>query len=108
MSSSPKVLSGAAEGECGTTGEECLPNLPAARSRARVLRGRDEIYTGPETASILGLKERDLNGSPNKWIGLLHPEDRDRFKTVLDTMLDHRRGKIAQEFRLRANNGQYH
>ena len=68
----------------------------------------DEIYAGPEAATQLGLKKTGLNGSPNKWLQLLHPEDRDRFKATLDVVLDHRRGRIAQDFRLQANNGQYH
>ncbi len=69
---------------------------------------RDEIFTGPEIASQLGLKEQEINGSPNKWLVLLHPEDRDRFKSTLDVILDHRRGRIVQDFRLRASSGQYH
>ncbi len=69
---------------------------------------RDEFFTGADAALGLGFKPDDLNGSPNKWIGMLHPEDRDRFKSVLDIMLDHRQGRIAQEFRLRGQTGQYH
>jgi len=69
---------------------------------------RDEIFTGPEATTALGLEEHSLSGSPNKWITLLHPDDRDTFKAVLNVMLDHRRGKISQDLRIRANNGQYH
>lgn len=69
---------------------------------------RDEIFTGPEATTSLGLEKNALSGSPNKWITLLHPNDRDTFKAVLNVMLDHRRGKISQDFRIRANNGQYH
>ncbi|MEE9313520.1 MAG: EAL domain-containing protein [Rhizobiaceae bacterium] len=69
---------------------------------------RDEIYAGPEVSSQLGMKATGLNGSPNRWLELLHPEDRDRFKSTLDVVLDHRRGRISQDFRLRASNGQYH
>ena len=69
---------------------------------------RDEIYTGPELAMALGLGPRDLNGSPQNWLDIMHGEDRDRFKSILDIMLEHRRGRIAQEFRLKARTGQYH
>ena len=69
---------------------------------------RDEIFVGPDTTAQLGLKPNALNGSPNKWADLLHPEDRERFKSTLDVILEHRRGRISQDFRLRANNGQYH
>lgn len=69
---------------------------------------RDEVYTGPEISKILGLTPNALEGSPGKWLALLHPDDRDRFKSTLDIVLDHRRGRIRQDFRLRAENGQYH
>ena len=69
---------------------------------------RDEIFTGPEAATQLGYKGTALNGSPNIWLELLHPEDRDKFKSTLDVILDHRKGRISQDFRLRAKNGQFH
>jgi diguanylate cyclase (GGDEF)-like protein/PAS domain S-box-containing protein len=69
---------------------------------------RDYIYTGPEAAQILGVEEKELNGPARNWLTLLHPEDRDRFKTTLDVVLEHRRGKIAQDFRLHGNDNHYH
>ncbi len=69
---------------------------------------RDEMFVGSEITQQLGLKANTLNGSPNIWTQLLHPEDRERFKSTLDVILEHRRGRISQDFRLRAHNGQYH
>lgn len=69
---------------------------------------RDEIYAGPELHNALGYADKSLNGSPARWFDLLHPHDRDRFKSTLDVVLDHRRGRISQDLRLRAGNGQYH
>ena len=69
---------------------------------------RDELFVGAETSKALGYRATDLNGSPRQWLDILHPSDRDRFKSTMDVMLDHRRGRIEQEFRLRARNGQYH
>lgn len=68
----------------------------------------DNIYTGPEAASILGVSEKELNGPARSWLSLLHPEDRDRFKTTLDVVLEHRRGRIAQDFRLHGSDNHYH
>ena len=68
---------------------------------------RDEIFVGREAAAALGISQKELNGSPIQWMSLLHPDDRDRFQTVLDVMIDHRRGRIAQDFRLRSDKGQY-
>ena len=39
---------------------------------------------------------------------LLHSDDRDTFRTTLDVVLEHRRGKVAQSFRLRGADGHYH
>ncbi|MEP0943630.1 MAG: EAL domain-containing protein [Rhizobiaceae bacterium] len=69
---------------------------------------RDEVFTGAEATKQLGLKPSALNGSPNKWFELLHPDDKDRFKSTLDIILQHRKGRIFQNFRLRAENGQFH
>ncbi|MEM9732540.1 MAG: EAL domain-containing protein [Pseudomonadota bacterium] len=69
---------------------------------------RDEIYAGPELHASLNYEDKSLNGSPARWFDLLHPHDRDRFKSTLDVVLDHRRGRISQDLRLRAGNGQYH
>src|SRR5690606_41572758 len=38
----------------------------------------------------------------------MHADDRDRFRSTLDAVLENRRGKIGQIFRLRANDGHYH
>lgn len=69
---------------------------------------RDEIFAGPELHDSLGYQNTSLNGSPDRWFDLLHPHDRDRFKSTLDVILDHRRGRISQDLRVRADNGQYH
>jgi len=69
---------------------------------------RDEIQVDNEIERLLGLKSGTLNGSPDNWSVLLHPEDRDRFKTTLDIILDHRRGRVSQDFRLRGSDGHYH
>ncbi len=69
---------------------------------------RDYIHTGPEAAQILSLGERALNGSVNHWMNVLHPNDRDRFRTTLDALVEHRRGRISQTFRVRSDGGAYH
>ncbi len=69
---------------------------------------RDELIVGPEVAALMGIEPDALSGSPSKWSELIHPQDRDRFKACLDVVLDHRRGRIEQDFRLRGKGGQYH
>ncbi len=69
---------------------------------------RDYIYAGPEAAALLGVSNSELNGPARNWLALLHPEDRDRFKTTLDVVIEHRRGQIAQDFRLHGHDNHYH
>jgi diguanylate cyclase (GGDEF)-like protein len=69
---------------------------------------RDNIFISEEISGILNMPQNSLTGSPQKWLSSLHPADRDRFKTTLDLMLEHRKGRITQEFRLRSKDGHYH
>src|SRR6266436_111429 len=48
----------------------------------------DKVFTSPETEALL-------------------PLDRDRFRAVLDSVLEQRRGRLTQEFRLRTPDGHY-
>ncbi len=69
---------------------------------------QDYIFTGSEASLILGVSREELNGAARNWLSLLHPEDRDQFKTTLDFVVDHRRGQISLEFRLHGNDNYYH
>jgi diguanylate cyclase (GGDEF)-like protein/PAS domain S-box-containing protein len=67
----------------------------------------DKVFTSPETEQLLGLKRGALEGSAAKWLEVLHPQDRDRFRTSLDSVLEQRRGRLTQDFRLRTPDGHY-
>jgi diguanylate cyclase (GGDEF)-like protein/PAS domain S-box-containing protein len=67
----------------------------------------DKVYTSPETEAMLGLKRGTLEGPAAGWLEVLHPLDRDRFRAVLDSVLEQRRGRLTQEFRLRTPDGHY-
>ncbi len=67
----------------------------------------DLIYVSPEAEQSLGLKRGMLEGPAASWLDVLHPFDRDRYRTCLDTVLEQRRGRIAMDFRLRASDGRY-
>ncbi|WEK52700.1 MAG: EAL domain-containing protein [Candidatus Kaistia colombiensis] len=68
---------------------------------------RDRIFTGSDAEDLLGLKHGALEGPARDWLDVLHPSDRDRFKATLDAVIEQRRGRIAQDFRLRAEDGHY-
>jgi len=68
---------------------------------------RDRIYAGPEAEDLLGLGRGALEGPARDWLEILHPGDRDRFKSLLDAAVEQRRGRISQDFRLRSEDGHY-
>ncbi len=67
----------------------------------------DKVFTSPETEQLLGLKRGALEGPAASWLEVLHPLDRDRFRASLDSVMEQRRGRLAQDFRLRAPDGHY-
>src|SRR5690606_18587854 len=69
---------------------------------------RDRVITRPDVSRQLGLPTGSLHGPARNWLPALHSDDRDTFRTTLDVVLEHRRGRIAQCFRLRGTDGHYH
>jgi diguanylate cyclase (GGDEF)-like protein/PAS domain S-box-containing protein len=68
---------------------------------------RDRIFTGNEVEDLLNLKRGSLEGPARDWLDVLHPQDRDRFRATLDAVIDQRRGKVTQTFRLRSEDGHF-
>ncbi len=69
---------------------------------------RDRIVTRPDISKQMGLAAGSLHGPAREWLGLLHTDDRDTFRTMLDVVVEQRRGRISQSFRLRGADGHYH
>jgi diguanylate cyclase (GGDEF)-like protein/PAS domain S-box-containing protein len=67
----------------------------------------DKVFTSPETEAALGLKHGVLEGPAAKWLDVLHQADRDRFRATLDSVLEQRRGRVVQDFRMRTADGHY-
>ena len=67
----------------------------------------DKVFTSPETETSLGLKHGSLDGPAAKWLDVLHQLDRDRFRATLDSVLEQRRGRVTQDFRMRTADGHY-
>ena len=67
----------------------------------------DKVFTSPETETALGLKHGSLDGPAAKWLDVLHQLDRDRFRATLDSVLEQRRGRVAQDLRMRTADGHY-
>ncbi len=69
---------------------------------------RDRVVTRPDVSLQLGLAPNSLAGAARNWLPVLHADDRDAFRTTLDVVLEHRRGRVVQNFRLRGADGHYH
>lgn len=69
---------------------------------------RDRVVITPDLSMYLGTIASQLNGTIRNWVNSLHSDDRDRFRAVLDIILDTRKGRLDQVFRLRSSDGHYH
>ncbi|WP_425358028.1 EAL domain-containing protein [Notoacmeibacter marinus] len=68
----------------------------------------DRVVTRPDVAPMIGLQRNALRGPARNWVEAMHIDDRDHFRTTLDMILEHRRGRIRQDFRLRGEDGHHH
>lgn len=69
---------------------------------------RDRIVINPDLSVYLGSSAGHLSGTVRNWLNAMHPDDRDKFLATLDFILDTKKGRIDQEFRLRSGDGHYH
>ena len=69
---------------------------------------RDRVVTTPDISMRLGLDAGSMHGPVRNWLPRLHPDDRDRFRATLDVLLEHRKGRLNHEFRIRAEDGHFH
>jgi len=68
---------------------------------------RDRITADYKISNILKREFKLFNTSPLNWQKLLHPNDRDRFASTLSAIIEHKRGRISQAFRMRDGDGHY-
>jgi diguanylate cyclase (GGDEF)-like protein/PAS domain S-box-containing protein len=67
----------------------------------------DRVYTSPETEQLLGLSAARWTARRHAGSTCMHALDRDRFRAALDGVLEQRRGRLVQDFRLRTPEGHY-
>jgi diguanylate cyclase (GGDEF)-like protein/PAS domain S-box-containing protein len=65
----------------------------------------DRVHASHELEAALGLKRGALQGPAADWAEIVHADDRDRFRAALDALLDERRGRLVETFRLRGADG---
>lgn len=69
---------------------------------------RDRVVITPDLSLYLGSTASELNGTIRNWVDALHSDDRDRFRAILDIILDTRKGRLDQTLRLRSGDGHYY
>lgn len=68
----------------------------------------DKIHVSPELETTLGMAKGTLAGAAARWQEHMHPADRDSWRATLAGLLEHRRGRIQMDLRLKAAGGRYH
>lgn len=68
---------------------------------------RDRVHVSSELGIRLGERRGAMRGAIKRWLDRIHPEDRDRFRTALDTLVELKRGKVNTDVRVAAQDGGY-
>jgi PAS domain S-box-containing protein len=99
-------------------GQVSIGTLSEVERRALALTGsgdfvfdwnieRDRVSVSDELATRLGEKRGALRGAIKRWLDRVHPDDRDRFRTAFDTLVELRRGKVSADMRIAGHDGSY-
>lgn len=99
-------------------GQVTIGTLSEVERRALALTGsgdfvfdwnieRDRVAVSDELAIRLGEKRGALRGAIKLWLDRVHPDDRDRFRTAFDTLVELRRGKVSADMRVAGHDGNY-
>ncbi|WP_323015383.1 GGDEF and EAL domain-containing protein [Devosia sp.] len=99
-------------------GQVTIGTLSEVERRALALTGsgdfvfdwnieRDRVTVSEELATRLGEKRGTLRGAIKRWLDRVHPDDRDRFRTAFDTLVELRRGKVSADMRIASHDGSY-
>jgi len=97
-------------------GQVSIGTLSEVERRALALTGsgdfvfdwnieRDRVSVSDELSVRLGERRGALRGAIKRWLDRIHPDDRDRFRTAFDTLVELRRGKVSTDIRLTAHDG---
>jgi diguanylate cyclase (GGDEF)-like protein/PAS domain S-box-containing protein len=67
--------------------------------------GDDHLHVSPDLEMHLGLERGELDGRAAALIDVIHHVDRDRYRTLLNALIEQRRGRLAQDLRFVARDG---
>ena len=63
----------------------------------------DKVWVSPEIDALVNVHAGSLTGPLSRFLGFLHPDDRDALAASFDALIDQRRGRLVHEFRMRAS-----
>jgi diguanylate cyclase (GGDEF)-like protein/PAS domain S-box-containing protein len=67
----------------------------------------NEIYFSSRWKSMLGYADHQIDGDPQAWFSLVHPEDLEALQAQLNAHLEGGTGHFQSEHRMRHKNGEY-
>ena len=99
-------------------GQVSVGTLSEVERRAMALTGsgdfvfdwnidRDRVNVSEELSQRLGERRGALRGAIKRWLDRIHPEDRDKFRAALDTLVEMRRGKVNTDVRIANQDGSH-
>ncbi len=98
-----------AHGLVNDTERRALALVRLRRHRVRLGRHLRQDLSSARRSRISSAFERGaLEGAAADWLDLMHPFDRDRYRASLDAVIEQRRGRLSQDFRLRGSSGAHH
>ncbi|MCF8090379.1 MAG: PAS domain-containing protein, partial [Desulfotignum sp.] len=66
-----------------------------------------EIYFSPRYSTMLGYDPDELPRSYDTWVGLLHPDDREKAEKMIRDHIKKESGPFEQEFRMKTKSGKW-
>ncbi|MEL6921683.1 MAG: EAL domain-containing protein, partial [Pseudomonadota bacterium] len=68
---------------------------------------RDRVSTKPDLGRAIGIGRNALHGPIKSWLQYMHLDDKERFRAVLDSVVEGGRGRVNMDVRLRASDTRY-
>ncbi|MEN0001731.1 MAG: EAL domain-containing protein, partial [Pseudomonadota bacterium] len=68
---------------------------------------RDRVSTKPDLGRDIGLGRNALHGPIKTWLQYMHLDDKERFRNVLDNVVEGGKGRVDMDVRLRASDTRY-
>ena len=66
-----------------------------------------KVYYSPRWKAMLGYLDHDIGDSPDDWFELVHPDDRERLRSMIDANLAGSITPIEHRYRVRHRDGSY-